>query len=130
MLAAGIFMFVPGTGDPGVDLFTSRQVILNVVLVWGMAVYGKPVPPNFNRWNWIENFYNQALIIRAMNRPFGWSQPGVGGYAHINRQLSLANEKQLSFRIMAEEAEKTKAAFVAKVSHEFRNPAEHGRLAL
>jgi signal transduction histidine kinase/CheY-like chemotaxis protein len=41
---------------------------------------------------------------------------------HMNRQLALANEKQIAFRTIAEDAQKTKAAFVAKVSHEFRTP--------
>ena len=41
---------------------------------------------------------------------------------HANRQLALANERITAFRLMAEEAQKAKAAFVANVSHEFRAP--------
>ena len=42
--------------------------------------------------------------------------------AHANRQLSLLNEKVAGLRLTAEQAEKAKAAFLAKVSHEFRTP--------
>jgi signal transduction histidine kinase/CheY-like chemotaxis protein len=42
--------------------------------------------------------------------------------AHANRQLLLINERLAALRLIAEEAQKTKAAFVAKVSHEFRTP--------
>ena len=42
--------------------------------------------------------------------------------ANANRQLALANERISGLRLMAEDAQRTKAAFVAKVSHEFRTP--------
>ena len=42
--------------------------------------------------------------------------------ANANRQLVLANERMTALRLIAEEAQKAKAAFVAKVSHEFRAP--------
>lgn len=41
---------------------------------------------------------------------------------HANRQLTLLNERLATTRLIAEEAQKTKSAFVAKVSHEFRTP--------
>jgi len=41
---------------------------------------------------------------------------------HSNRELSLANERIARLRMVAEEAQKAKAAFVARVSHEFRTP--------
>jgi CheY-like chemotaxis protein len=40
----------------------------------------------------------------------------------VNRQLALANDRMVMLRAIAEEAQKSKAAFVAKVSHEFRTP--------
>ena len=39
-----------------------------------------------------------------------------------NHQSALMNERLAAARLLAEEAQKTKAAFVAKVSHEFRTP--------
>lgn len=41
---------------------------------------------------------------------------------HANRQLDLLNERLAALRLAAEDAQRTKAAFVAKVSHEFRTP--------
>lgn len=42
--------------------------------------------------------------------------------AQANRELALLNERVSAMRLVAEEAQKTKVAFVAKVSHEFRTP--------
>lgn len=42
--------------------------------------------------------------------------------AHANRQLGLVNRRLAAAQMAAEEAHKTKAAFVANVSHEFRTP--------
>lgn len=39
-----------------------------------------------------------------------------------NRQLDRLNERLAAMRLIAEDAHQTKAAFVAKVSHEFRTP--------
>ncbi|MFN8446652.1 MAG: hybrid sensor histidine kinase/response regulator [Caldilineaceae bacterium] len=41
---------------------------------------------------------------------------------HANRQLDLLNERLAALRQAAEEAQRAKTAFVAKVSHEFRTP--------
>ena len=41
---------------------------------------------------------------------------------HANRQLALANERMAVLRAIAEEAQKSKTEFVARVSHEFRTP--------
>jgi signal transduction histidine kinase/CheY-like chemotaxis protein len=42
--------------------------------------------------------------------------------AHANRQLALTNERLAVLRAVAQDAQKTKAAFLSKVSHEFRTP--------
>jgi signal transduction histidine kinase/CheY-like chemotaxis protein len=42
--------------------------------------------------------------------------------ANANRQLALAGERMAVLRTIAEEAQKAKTMFVAKVSHEFRTP--------
>jgi signal transduction histidine kinase/CheY-like chemotaxis protein len=41
---------------------------------------------------------------------------------HANRQLMLMNERVTALRSIAEEAQRAKTRFVAKVSHEFRTP--------
>ncbi len=42
--------------------------------------------------------------------------------AHANRELELLNERMYTLRMVAEEAQKAKTTFVAKISHEFRTP--------
>ena len=97
---------------------------LSLISILGMAgfmflVY-HPVQ-EISTWLW--NHYNLTLEKSADAGQYRLELNQVlEELLHTNRQLSLANEKQLSFRILAEEAQKTKAAFVAKVSHEFRTP--------
>ncbi len=117
-----ILLFVPGL--KGQAIFSLREDILCLTAVWAMAgLMAALYRPLFNVGDWVLNFYHQAVKIRQeldqlrveLNR-------ALEDVTHINWQLTLVNEKQHSFRIMAEEAQKTKAAFVAKVSHEFRTP--------
>ncbi len=42
--------------------------------------------------------------------------------AHANRQLALMNHRVIALQRIAEEAQKAKTSFVARVSHEFRTP--------
>lgn len=49
-------------------------------------------------------------------------EQALADLAHANRQLALANDRLDAMRLVAQEAERSKAAFVAKVSHEFRTP--------
>lgn len=68
-------------------------------------------------------YYRQAqdLVEESRDRRAELRQ-ALDDLTHANRQIALANDKTASMRIIAEEAQKTKAAFVAKVSHEFRTP--------
>ena len=43
-------------------------------------------------------------------------------WLNASRQLALANERMAALRMVAEDASRAKAAFVARVSHEFRTP--------
>jgi signal transduction histidine kinase/CheY-like chemotaxis protein len=49
-------------------------------------------------------------------------EQAIANVANANRQLALANERISALRLIAEDAQRTKATFVAKVSHEFRTP--------
>jgi signal transduction histidine kinase/CheY-like chemotaxis protein len=72
-------------------------------------------------WSW--NYYERAqtLLEEARGRKAELEQ-AFEDLTHANRQLALANERLAALRTIAEQAEKTKAEFVAKVSHEFRTP--------
>jgi signal transduction histidine kinase/CheY-like chemotaxis protein len=108
----------------GGGLFNAREIIFSLGAVWSMAVVMAGLyRPLYGVGNWVLNFYNQAVYIRKESDQLRVElNQALEDVIHSNWQLTLANEKQLSFRIMAEEAQKTKAAFVAKVSHEFRTP--------
>lgn len=72
---------------------------------------------------WSEVYYRDArkMFDMARDREMELGQ-ALDDLAHANRQLALASERHAGLRLIAEEARKTKAAFVAKVSHEFRTP--------
>jgi signal transduction histidine kinase/CheY-like chemotaxis protein len=72
---------------------------------------------------WSRNYYLEAVRIMQENRAgHGALQQALDDLAHANRQMTLLYERQTVLQRLAEEAEQTKSAFVAKVSHEFRTP--------
>ena len=110
-----------GRDAAGVDRAT---VVIALIAVWAilgvMVAVCRPMG-QLSRWLW-EYFQRvQGLLEEARNRAAELEQT-LDELAHTNRQLALANERLAALRLVAEEAQKTKAAFVAKVSHEFRTP--------
>lgn len=72
---------------------------------------------------WSRNYYREAVRIITESRDRqGDLQQALDDLAHANRQMALLYEKQTSLQRIAEEAERAKSSFVAKVSHEFRTP--------
>jgi signal transduction histidine kinase/CheY-like chemotaxis protein len=72
---------------------------------------------------WLEEYFERAqcLLAEARDRRAELTQ-AMDDLSHAYRQLALANERTIMLRTIAEEAQKTKTAFVAKVSHELRTP--------
>jgi len=103
---------------------TPATVIIAVVAIWATlavvyAVY-RPVR-ELNAWLWEYSQRTQRLLKEARDRKLELTQ-AFDDLVHLNQQLTLASERMASLRSIAEEALKTKAAFVARVSHEFRTP--------
>ena len=73
------------------------------------------------RWSWDYLQRAQGLLEEARDRKEELAQT-LDGLAKANRQLALANERMASLRMIAEETQRAKTAFVANVSHEFRTP--------
>lgn len=73
------------------------------------------------QWSWDHYDHAQRLLTEARNRNAELEQ-ALEELMHVNRQLDLLNERLAGMRLLAEEAQRAKAAFVAKVSHEFRTP--------
>jgi len=72
-------------------------------------------------WAW--SYYQKGVETIEENRQSrGELNQALDDLAHANRQLALLYEKQTALQHIAEEAERTKSSFVAKVSHEFRTP--------
>ena len=102
----------------------AETLIVALGALWSMlglcyAVY-RPMH-QYAHYAW--TYYRQAqdLVEESRDRRAELRQ-ALDDLTHANRQIALANDKTASMRIIAEEAQKTKASFVAKVSHEFRTP--------
>lgn len=70
---------------------------------------------------WEHFQHAQNALTEAHSRKVELEQ-ALDDLAHANRELTMLSEKLAAMRLVAEEAQKTKGAFVAKVSHEFRTP--------
>ncbi len=72
---------------------------------------------------WLWEYYQRFrdALEEARNRKAELHQT-LDDLAHANRQLALVNERLTMLRAVAEDAQRTKSAFLAKVSHEFRTP--------
>lgn len=108
-----------GGVDRGSPLLGGTLVAIGGTLVVLCAAY-RPV---FQLSEWMEEYFQRAyrLLNEARDRREELEQ-AMEDLAHANRQIALSNERLATLRRVAEDAEMTKAAFVAKVSHEFRTP--------
>jgi signal transduction histidine kinase/CheY-like chemotaxis protein len=100
------------------------EIVMALTATWAMvaimvSVY-RPVW-QLAGWSWEHFQHAQGLLVEARARGAELRQALVD-LAHANRQLALTNEKLSAARLAAEEAQRTKAAFLARVSHEFRTP--------
>ena len=110
-------MYIP-TGTSGAE----TGIALAAVWITLGVTYGTFRPVHqLAQWS-LEHFERaQELLEEARDRQ-AELKDALDALAHANRQLALTNEKLAAMRLVAEEAQKTKAAFVANVSHEFRTP--------
>lgn len=72
-------------------------------------------------WAWRHYSLAQQKLEEARDR-YQELDAVLEQQVHTNRQLDLLNERLAALRTRAEESQRAKAAFVAKVSHEFRTP--------
>lgn len=72
-------------------------------------------------WSWEHFEAAQRALAETRERKAELEQ-ALDDLVYANRQLALANERIATLRAAAEEAQKAKTTFVARVSHEFRTP--------
>lgn len=99
-------------------------ILLALAAIWGTfgLLFGLyRLMLRLTNWSWRN--YRQVLLLleEARDRKAELEQV-LEELVHTNRQMDLLNERLAAARLAAEEAQKAKAAFVAKVSHEFRTP--------
>jgi len=95
-----------------------------MITVWGMLFVMAALYVRLYRLgNWLGEYHQRAqdVLEEARSRRAELEQ-AFEDLAKANRQIALSNERLASLRLIAEDARRTKAAFVAKVSHEFRTP--------
>ncbi|HRJ43840.1 MAG TPA: ATP-binding protein, partial [Caldilineaceae bacterium] len=105
-------------------LLPFQEGSLTLVVIWLVAlVYWGTFRAVAERVGWSWSHYRaaqEALDEVRANR--GQLHQTLDDLAHANGQLGLMNRRLAAAQMAAEEAHKTKAAFVANVSHEFRTP--------
>ncbi len=94
------------------------------VSVWGaLAAVYVVYRPFETRIRWLSIYFDQAQrqLEEARDRRAEYEQ-ALDDLTHANRQMVLMNRRVAGLRQVAEEAQKSKTRFVARVSHEFRTP--------
>jgi signal transduction histidine kinase/CheY-like chemotaxis protein len=136
-LAAGMFNLriatIVGALESGLLLALSAHSVLYVgqaelivalILIWAaIGLMAQVYEPIYGFIGWAEEYYQrtQQQLLEAIANTTAHDQT-LKELAHAGRQLTLSNERLAALRLIAEEAEKTKMAFVSKVSHELRTP--------
>jgi signal transduction histidine kinase/CheY-like chemotaxis protein len=100
------------------------DVVVALVAIWCVlgAIFAMDRQIH-RRGAWYVNYFARAqrTLWDAQDRRAELKQ-ALDDLTHANRQLVLMNERVAALRAIAEEAQKAKTTFVAKVSHEFRTP--------
>jgi len=70
----------------------------------------------------VKNYQQAQSLLEETRLQKAQLQQALDDLALANREMMLLNEKVTAMRHVAEDAQKAKTSFVAKVSHEFRTP--------
>jgi signal transduction histidine kinase/CheY-like chemotaxis protein len=123
--AALIFLSqAPLAARGGIPLIGSATLVIRLTalmlaLIIVVAIYRRIY--TLGEWLWGRSEFATEALEEMRDRKADLEQ-ALGDLVHANRQLALASERMGVLRTIAEDAQKAKATFVAKVSHEFRTP--------
>lgn len=100
------------------------ELVLTLALVWLVAgIYWAVLHSIEDLTGWLWSHYRHAQnTLDEVHSSRAQLHQTLDDLAHANRQLSLMNKRLAAAQLAAEDAHRTKAAFVANVSHEFRTP--------
>ena len=100
------------------------NVCLGLAAIWGVpALVWAAHRQVVEQGMWLEGHYETTRTMLQDARQHELELNHLReDWQNTLRQLALANERLAALRMVAEEARKSKAAFVAGVSHEFRTP--------
>jgi len=104
--------------------FGLSNAVVALVAVWGVfgAVYAMHHQTR-QRSSWLLEYFDRAQqSLQDAQEGRAELRQALDDLAHANRQLTLMNQRVTALRLIAEEAQKAKTRFVARVSHEFRTP--------
>ncbi|NLE46599.1 MAG: response regulator [Chloroflexi bacterium] len=121
IVGSAILMLATRTPAVRIDL---GAAIVTLIGTWSslITIYVSRHPvAQLAEWAW--GYYDRAqrLLEEARNHQMELEQ-ALRDLMSANHQLALSNERIATLRLIAEEAQKAKASFVARVSHEFRTP--------
>ncbi len=96
-------------------------VLASIWMMWGItaAIY-QPVHQITRGFD--DYFQRSYHLLEDANKRKLVLEQALKDLARANRELTLLNERLGAMRVKAEEAQKAKAVFVAKISHELRTP--------
>jgi signal transduction histidine kinase/CheY-like chemotaxis protein len=96
-------------------------VITGIAALWLISARARYSMTSRVTWAWQQYILAQQKLEEARDRNQQLDAV-LDQQIHTNRQLDLLNERLAALRRRAEDSQRTKTAFVAKVSHEFRTP--------
>ena len=109
--------FLRPVPDPG----TTTVAITMMWLVLGVTYLAHRPARQLAEWSTSRFELAERLLEEARSHRAELAQ-ARDDLAGANRRLALGNERVAALRAIAEQAQKAKSAFVARVSHEFRTP--------
>ena len=103
------------------DTAMTGVALVGVWLALLISYAGAHRSDRISKWASERYIYSVDILEEARDSQLRLEQT-IQALANANRQLMLASERMAALRLRAEDAEKTKTAFVSKVSHELRTP--------